>query len=119
MAYLPNGGTVTVDLSTIEGNTADVWWYDPENGKSKFAGNFPAKGSQKFTSPVLTNWLTLGPSDWVLVVDKADLGFPAPGGRPDDGSATTDSGSMSLLTVLIFYAFAVFRRCRGVPDCNL
>ena len=71
MAYMPKGRTVTVDMSTVAGSAADVWWYDPENGNSQYLGEFPASGSQDFTPP--------DTSDWVLVIDNADLGFLPPG----------------------------------------
>ena len=71
MAYLPRGGTVSVDMSGIAGSAAKTWWYAPENGTARYVGEFAPGGTQSFTAP--------DTSDWVLVVDNADLGFPPPG----------------------------------------
>jgi len=71
MAYLPKSSTVTVNMATVAGSAADAWWYDPENGNSQYIGEFTTSGLQNFTPP--------DNSDWVLVIDNADLGFPTPG----------------------------------------
>ena len=91
MAYFPEGGTVTVDMSSISGSAANVWWFNPENGTSQYVGSFPTNGKQNFSSPhfidwihpklsYFTDWIKPDLSDWVLIVDNADLGFKPPGG---------------------------------------
>jgi hypothetical protein len=72
MVYLPRAEqTVTVDLSRLAGNVK-AWWYDPRDGRSHLVGEHPNHGQAAFTSPIA------GP-DWVLVLDDARRGFPAPG----------------------------------------
>ncbi|HED36464.1 MAG TPA: DUF4038 domain-containing protein [Gammaproteobacteria bacterium] len=71
MAYMPNGGSITVDMSKVAGSAADAWWYDPATGTSQYIAEFATTGSQNFTSP--------DTGDWVLVIDNADLGFLPPG----------------------------------------
>ena len=92
MAYMPAGGTVSVDMSTVAGSSADAWWYNPRNGVAQYIGDFPANGSQSFTAP--------DASDWVLVIDNADLGYLPPGeatplaqcadGQDNDADGLTD-----------------------------
>ncbi len=76
IAYLPSRRRVTVDMSKIAGSEANVWWYQPSDGSSSLVGTFPTSGSQRFRPS--------NSSDWVLVIDNAELGLAAPG---------TDSGS--------------------------
>ncbi len=70
MAYLPVGGSVTVNLTKVA-NRVKAWWYDPETGVATDIGSYTS-ASQTFTT---TN------SDMVLVLDDAtSKDFPAPGG---------------------------------------
>jgi hypothetical protein len=50
-----------------------AWWFDPRNGEAQPAGEFPTNGSQEFAPPT--------DGDWVLVLDDAERGYPAPGVR--------------------------------------
>lgn len=76
MAYSPGGQTLTVDLDPISGDTAQPWWYDPRAGTATKLDHIPASGSQSFSPP--------SSEDWVLVVDSAAAGFPAPGVVSDE-----------------------------------
>ncbi len=79
MVYVPIGRPFTVKLDFIKGDRAKAWWFDPRTGKARAAGTFPAHGERTFEPP------TPGErTDWVLVLDDASAGHPAPGtrGRP-------------------------------------
>jgi hypothetical protein len=67
MAYLPQGGTITVAMSKL-GNTVSARWFDPSaNTYRNIAGSpFSNTGTRKFTSPG-TN--SAGDRDWVLVLE--------------------------------------------------
>jgi len=71
MAYLPMGGTITVDLTQISGTLAQGWWYNPQDGSITNLGGFATSGSQDFTAP--------DDNDWVLVLDDASRNLPPPG----------------------------------------
>jgi Protein of unknown function (DUF4038)/Putative collagen-binding domain of a collagenase len=69
MAYMPNGGTVTVDMSKLAGLTT-AQWYDPTNGKyvDVSGSPFANSGSRQFT-PLGAN--SARDADWVLVLEGA------------------------------------------------
>jgi hypothetical protein len=71
IAYMPSAREVTVDLSKIAGSRVKAWWFDPQTGTSSPAGNFETRGPRPFTPP--------DSGDWILVVDDASRGLPAPG----------------------------------------
>jgi hypothetical protein len=76
MLYAPQGEPITVALSKLlSGPTAVAWWYDPRTGvASQVVGRFPTTETQVFTPPTSGS-----DSDWVLVVDDANMHFPPPG----------------------------------------
>jgi hypothetical protein len=75
--YVPVGRPFTVKLDCIKGDRAKAWWFDPRDGKARAIGTFPAHGERTFEPP------TPGErTDWVLVIDDASAGHPAPGTRP-------------------------------------
>jgi hypothetical protein len=51
-----------------------AWWFDPRTGAAESIGEFAREGEKEFTPPQLGELL-----DWVLVLDDAARGFPAPG----------------------------------------
>ena len=67
IAYLPSGGTVTVDLGTLSGPVA-ARWYDPTDGTFTTIGDGPLAntGNVMLTTPG-TN--SDGADDWVLVLE--------------------------------------------------
>lgn len=72
--YIPIGQPVVIRMDAISGPKAKAWWFDPRQGTATSIGEFPTTGVQRFTPP------TLGfGCDWVLVLDDAARGFPAPG----------------------------------------
>jgi hypothetical protein len=72
LAYVPDThtGTVTIDMSVMSGSTRARWW-DPTDGTfTAIATGLSNSGTHAFTTPG-TN--TGGASDWVLVLDSADV----------------------------------------------
>ena len=70
IAYLPTRRAVVVDTRGLAGSSVHAWWYNPGAGTAVDVGVL-AEGLSPFTPPV--------DGDWVLVVDDASLGWPAPG----------------------------------------
>lgn len=69
--YIPDEGTITVDLSRMGGEQVRTWWFDPYTGTPSSVGLLPTAGVRRFTSP--------SADGAVLVFDDASLGWPAPG----------------------------------------
>lgn len=67
MAYLPQGGTITVAMSKLQ-NDITARWFDPTNDMfHAIAGSpFSNRGSHRFTSPGKNS---AGDPDWVLVLE--------------------------------------------------
>lgn len=74
MAYLPVGGTLTLNLDPFDVKRVRAWWYNPRTGKAHLTGIFAANGIRKLNRPAN--------EDWVLVIDNAELNLPAPGTAP-------------------------------------
>jgi hypothetical protein len=75
VAYIPNGNATTVTINmakiTSSSSTADAWWYNPQTAATTLIGSFANSGPQNFRPP--------DSNDWVLVIDDAAAGLPAPG----------------------------------------
>jgi chitodextrinase len=67
MAYLPQGGTITVAMTKLQ-NTVTARWFDPSaNTFTAIAGSpFSNTGTQNFTPPGNNS---AGNTDWVLVLE--------------------------------------------------
>jgi hypothetical protein len=67
MAYLPQGGTITVAMTKLQ-NTITTRWFDPgANTFRAIVGSpFSNTGTQQFTSPGNNS---AGDPDWVLVLE--------------------------------------------------
>jgi hypothetical protein len=74
MVYAPVGRSFKVRMSTIQGGEVKAWWFNPRTGSSSEIGSFPNSGEREFTPPDKGEML-----DWVLVLDDAEKGYPAPG----------------------------------------
>jgi hypothetical protein len=74
MVYAPVGRPFKVRMSAIEGARVKAWWFDPRDGKASLIGEFAREGERSFTPPDPGEAL-----DWVLVLDDAAQGYPAPG----------------------------------------
>ncbi|MEN6479613.1 MAG: glycoside hydrolase family 140 protein [Anaerolineales bacterium] len=72
MAYLSMLRGVTVDTRPIRSARLRLWWYDPREGVALPLGTIANTGSYSARPP------STGP-DWVLVIDDASAGYPAPG----------------------------------------
>lgn len=71
LAYLPDGGTVTVDLTTITVKRARALWYDPTNGQTTQGGEFATNATMELSAP--------SRSSWALVVSDATRAWNLPG----------------------------------------
>jgi len=71
IAYLPHGGTLTVDLSRLTGSSARVYWFDPTKGTTTEAERNTRHGRAELSAP--------SAQSWVLVVQDAASarGMPA------------------------------------------
>lgn len=67
MAYLPQGGTITVALSKLRSGIA-ARWFDPTNNQSRtvVGSPFSNRGTRQFTPPGKNG---AGDLDWVLVLE--------------------------------------------------
>jgi hypothetical protein len=74
--YTPLGQPVTVNLEKVAGEKVKAWWYDPRHGTAQEIGVFEKKADLEFKPPIHGKG-----NDWVLVLDEASKGFPAPGTR--------------------------------------
>jgi hypothetical protein len=77
--YIPTGAIfgsreIELDLGNLAGEQVVAWWYDPRTGASRSQGVRPKQARMTFTVPH-------GGLDWVLVLDDAAAGYPAPGQR--------------------------------------
>jgi hypothetical protein len=84
MIYAPVGRDFKVRMDKITGSRVNAWWFNPRDGKATMIGEFPNAGEREFTPPDKGETL-----DWVLVLDDAARGYPAPGnksGKADRGS---------------------------------
>lgn len=70
MVYTP-GRAFSVNLDTLSGDTARLWWFDPRTGTARDAGTAASQGTRNLTPP--------SAEGWVLVADDAARGFGAPG----------------------------------------
>ncbi len=74
MVYAPVGRRFSVWMDAVAGPEVKAWWYNPRNGAATAIGTFAGEGTREFTPPDLGEM-----TDWVLVLDDASKGYPAPG----------------------------------------
>jgi hypothetical protein len=74
MVYAPVGRRFSVRMDAIRGPKVTAWWFDPRTGAATRIGEFPNTGDRAFLPPDPASGL-----DWVLVLDDAAKGYPAPG----------------------------------------
>lgn len=67
MAYLPQGGTITVAMNKLKNNITARWFDPTDNAFRSITGSpFSNRGTHRFTTPG-TN--SVGAPDWVLVLE--------------------------------------------------
>lgn len=76
LIYSAQGRKFTVRPGKVSGGRLRGWWYNPRSGSAMEIGEFELLSEREFTPPSEG----FG-SDWVLVVDDASKGFPAPGSK--------------------------------------
>lgn len=76
MVYAPVGRRFSVRMDVIQGAKVRAWWFNPRDGSANVIGEFNNQGTREFTPPTPGENL-----DWVLALDDAAAGFPAPGGQ--------------------------------------
>jgi hypothetical protein len=74
LTYLPRGGIVEINASTISHSQVNAWWYNPRTGAAEFIGNMDNNSLLSFTSPLSGRFF-----DWVLVLDDPESRFNIPG----------------------------------------
>jgi hypothetical protein len=57
LAYLPHGGSVTVNLGKLPGKSARVSWFDPTTGQTRGAGDVQPKGQKTLSAPSAQSWV--------------------------------------------------------------
>ncbi len=64
LAYLPFGGSVSINLERLGGSEVRAQWYDPRLGTWREIGRFARARDREFTAPTSGDQ-----EDWVLVLD--------------------------------------------------
>lgn len=72
--YSGQGRPFTVNMGKISGSRVKAYWYNPRTGTNSPIDTFDNAGTRDFTAPSQG----FG-SDWALVLDDIDKGYPAPG----------------------------------------
>jgi hypothetical protein len=63
VAYLPQPGPLTIDLSGLKGSQVNARWYNPRDGSYTSAGSFPPQGVKKLYSPLQEDWVLILTTD--------------------------------------------------------
>jgi len=71
IAYLPTGQPVGLRMDKLSGKSVKARWYDPREGTWREIGEYPNTGTREFVAPAQG-----ARSDWVLVLDDAEKGYP-------------------------------------------
>jgi hypothetical protein len=74
MVYAPVGRKFKVRTGKLGGSKLTAWWFNPRNGEAKLIDTSAKADEREFAPPDLGEML-----DWVLVLDDAAKGYPAPG----------------------------------------
>jgi hypothetical protein len=76
MVYAPVGRSFSVHMDKISGAKVTAWWFNPRDGGATAIGEFENTGKREFSPPSPGE-----ATDWVLVLDDANKGYPPPGQR--------------------------------------
>lgn len=71
--YFPEHHRAVINTAAIAGDTVRIGWFDPRAGEFTVAGEQANTGSLECEPPTNASG-----EDWVLVIDDADRGYPAP-----------------------------------------
>lgn len=74
MVYVPLGRSIKLNTSLVSASRISLWWFDPRTGSSTQFGTMDNPGTLEVTPPSPGE-----AQDWILVVDDASKGYPAPG----------------------------------------
>lgn len=74
LAYLPRGGSVTIQMNKLSGRTVAAHWFDPREGTWARIAEYPNTANREFTTPSRGST-----SDWILVLDDKAEGYSVPG----------------------------------------
>jgi uncharacterized repeat protein (TIGR01451 family) len=103
MAYLPQGGTITVAMTNLQGNITARWFDPSANTFTNIAGSpFSNTNSQNFTSPGNNS---AGNLDWVLLLESGS--FTNPVIQADLGVAIIGPNQTVIANNLMTYSVAV------------
>ena len=76
-AYTPFGSEFTIEIDKIQGDTVRLWWFNPRIGTSIPMGELKKEKYYQADPPSDEK----RGNDWVLIIENAALGLPAPGNR--------------------------------------
>jgi hypothetical protein len=76
--YSYTGRPFSVRPGRIAGPALRAWWFNPRDGRAELIGELANRGTLRFTPPGQPG----DGNDWVLVLDDASRGYPAPGLPP-------------------------------------
>jgi hypothetical protein len=71
IAYLPHGQPLSIQMDKLSGKKVKARWYDPRDGTWCEIGVYANTGAREFVAPSEG-----ARSDWVLVLDDAEKGYP-------------------------------------------
>ena len=75
MVYAPISRAFSVKTDMLKAKRLVAWWYSPRTGKAQKIGKFVNDNSPRTFMPPMSGEAL----DWVLVIDDAEKGYPAPG----------------------------------------
>jgi hypothetical protein len=73
--YTPAGRAFSIHPGKLSGSKLNAWWFDPRKAEAIRLSGVPRGRETTFTPP---GELERG-NDWILVLDDASAGYPAPG----------------------------------------
>lgn len=74
IVYSAQGRRFSLRLGRVSGDTLQAWWFNPRTGRAARGETLANQGVREFAPPAQG----FG-ADWVLVLDDAARGYPAPG----------------------------------------
>lgn len=82
-SYFPMGGTVNIDLTKMQGEQFNLWWFNPRDGRCCNDENMSTDEAiliKRGDLPITVKTPTSGAKeDWILIIDAAELLVGIPG----------------------------------------